>query len=657
MGTFFDFLSGSISSKIQEIIGWVLTYLNQTPDVSNASLWPAIAAAHDGFSWLGGFFVVALTFQGVKYVMAADSPGGRANAKSGVQKLVVGMAFISVNGLLFGLGLDVSRGLGDAFMWKTAQSVSNFDVLLLAAMGTLTCFLLPVASLVIGGFLLMVLARYIMILVLYAFFPLILAFYFTNFSFLHRLGARGLNLYIAAVLSYPVMAFMFGMGLDMVNIAVGTSNPAAYGAGAFNPLDKIVTLTMGIVVLGLGAISPVMVLGLAEKAGSMLQLGGVAAGVIVGAVATPATGAAVAGITMAGGQAVSGLGGGFNALGGGSSMTASMRQGLVHAASTGSKGFTEYQKGKAAEEKEMKFGPPKDIHSPLVSRSASAKVPNTGGRSVQSIVEQRMAQVAAKGHHDIFSTAGFKSFVSECAQDPGFSNALRVYNQQSGNYTDLDDRGKPTEKSRVVDWTRFEGRWNTEGREFLMQTAAGGGLVELSEEGNVNVTEKGRTMLQRHGVEVSELEARKTPYGKSMESQEQVRWASEDGIIQDGQVLFKSPGVYNAEGYSYTVSEKAGRYHVMAEGNNQGTYTSFNPADIGVASQQEAAAKIIQVSHESGLKPEEVAHYMHDWRPAGVTHHGYTWHQDKGDYYENMVVDSSDVKNTYKWRTEKGSKV
>ena len=40
-------------------------------------------------------------------------------------------------------------------------------------------------------------------------------------------------------------------------------------------------------------------------------------------------------------------------------------------------------------------------------------------------------------------------------------------------------------------------------------------LVELTEDGNIHATEKGRTMLQRHGVDVSGMELRRSPYGYS----------------------------------------------------------------------------------------------------------------------------------------------
>jgi hypothetical protein len=284
-----DSVSATVDENFRQAIVLIAAYITSNPSLGD---WPTLTAIHDGFSWVAGFFTVALTFQGVKYVMAADSPGGRANAKATVQRLIAGMAVVAVNGHIFALGLDLSKALTDAVISDAAYSTGSASLALITASVGVACLVSPVAVLGVLALLMALASRYMLLLILWALFPMILAFYFSQFGFLTRLGGRGLNLFIAAVLSNPVMALIFKVSLDMFNAA---ADPAT---ASLNVADKFLAFLLALAGFALAGLSPIMMLGLLDRVGAIVGAaatgvgsiaGGAAAGAAAGGLVTTAS--------------------------------------------------------------------------------------------------------------------------------------------------------------------------------------------------------------------------------------------------------------------------------------------------------------------------------------------------------------------------------
>jgi hypothetical protein len=276
-----DYAKSSLDSHFRHAAGLVAQYVTANPDLK---AWPTMTAVHDSFAWIGGFFMLALSYQGLRYVMSADSPGGRAASKAAVQRMIVGMVFVSLNGYVFTLGLEVSGALTDALVADAVyNSSANVELLFLASSFGIACAVLPLGVLAIFALLLAVVFRYMLVLILWGLFPLILAAYFSQVGFLARLGGRGVSLYLSAVLANPIMALLFKISIDLLNAAADPST------ASWNVTDKFLAYMMALAGLAAAALSPLLTFGLLGSLGAVTSAAAAAAGAVFG-------GAAAAGV-------------------------------------------------------------------------------------------------------------------------------------------------------------------------------------------------------------------------------------------------------------------------------------------------------------------------------------------------------------------------
>ena len=276
----YDLIVSLMFLRIKDAIGIIVGSLTATPDLTQ---WPIMSGINQGFTLLGGFFMLALTFQGIKYIMSADSPAARANSKTAIQKIVLGMILVSSNGIIFNLGLDLSKALTNAFVeGMSADENALAKVIMLQTM-SLACIIAPLGLLSILLLLFMFLARYMLIILLFAFFPLILALYFSQLTFLKRMGERGVSLYISVLVCGPVMAFIFKLSYDLL---IASTNAASNGQAQVNAIEPLVALLMSLIGFALAGLSPLATLGLINNIAAVSSvLGGTVAAVAGGATA------------------------------------------------------------------------------------------------------------------------------------------------------------------------------------------------------------------------------------------------------------------------------------------------------------------------------------------------------------------------------------
>ena len=289
-----DLLKTGMDSTFKRAVGLVLMYVMGRPSLSD---WPTFQAIHDSFAWISGFFMLALMLLGIRYEVSADSPSGRASSKLAVQKMIAGMALVSLNGPIFQTGLDLSDALTNALIASSAYNVAGeVELAMLSATLGLACLLMPLATLFAVGLLVVVMSRYVLLLLLWAFFPLILAFAISQLSFLSRIGSRGVNLYIAAIISNPVVAVIFKISLDMLHAAADPSTVS------WNVADKLLAFMMSIAGFAMACLSPFILLGMTEMRGAIATVAAGAAGAAAGGITGAAAGGVVTSYAAQGGS-------------------------------------------------------------------------------------------------------------------------------------------------------------------------------------------------------------------------------------------------------------------------------------------------------------------------------------------------------------------
>ncbi|MBU0762182.1 MAG: hypothetical protein KKD39_04095, partial [Candidatus Altiarchaeota archaeon] len=286
----FDFLRSIVTLNLVDALKILSTSFSvgMTPGD-----WPTLTAVHNSFTWIGGFFVVAFTLQGIKYIVSADSPHGRAQAKQDIQKLVVGMVVVGLAGHIYQLGLDLGDAMTASFVsfqqpnWNTVEGLLNRLVMSTVVI----CIITGVGSFFAIFFLVVVSLRYLLLLVLWALFPVILALYVSGMGFLSRIGAKGVNLYIACVFSGPVMALFFNFSLNTL------SNLAQHGFEPSNAFDSLIALLLAYGGFIAAILSPTLLFGLTDKFGTIANTAASLGGAVAGGVVTGGVGA-VAGSMM-----------------------------------------------------------------------------------------------------------------------------------------------------------------------------------------------------------------------------------------------------------------------------------------------------------------------------------------------------------------------
>jgi hypothetical protein len=442
----------------------ILQYIVSNPDMDN---WPTFTAVHNSFAWLGGFFMLALTYQGIRYIMAADSPASMANTKANVQRLIVGMVMVSFSGLIFNLGLDVSSGMAGAFVTEGLNDATGMELTVIATTFGLACVMVPAGFIFALLLLLAVVLRYMILLILWALFPLILALYFSQMSFLTEVGGRGVNLYLAAIISNPVMALIFKVSLDMMHAACDPTTVS------WNVADKFLTFAMSVVGLAVAGLTPLMMLGILNKAGAVVQVAGTAVAAAAGGGVASAfgtyAGSVAGGITLAGDNAAR-LG--FN--------DAGIRNSLEYARGRADEGLKSAA-AKVAATQDYDVG----TDQGKIDFMSAVDLERYGMLKEQGIVRQDQSDIAQLGDagkalaaKGIIDIGGYSEWTAPYGRGFGDAVSRRIANQQ-GLLSD----------GRLVMKNAAHASYTQAGKEYrLAANAAEGGGFNVAVEGPKNMT-------------------------------------------------------------------------------------------------------------------------------------------------------------------------
>lgn len=260
-----DYTYQMMDLSMEKLLDLIVLGINQQPDFDS---WPTLKKIRDGFSWISGFFILALTIQGLKYTLSAGNPTTRYMVKNEIQKLFVGMIIISINPTIYGFCLDFSQQLTNAFIEKNNMPSEKMEYLLFLGTTELMCILMPLTLLITLILASIVFARYVLTLVIGAFFPIILCMYFSQISLLKNLGSRGLNLFLICMISPPAMALLYRESMRILQISVESTDVT-------NPIDPILGIMMALAGFILTALTPILMFGL-EKPLTAIATGGLA---------------------------------------------------------------------------------------------------------------------------------------------------------------------------------------------------------------------------------------------------------------------------------------------------------------------------------------------------------------------------------------------
>jgi hypothetical protein len=629
-------------SKSVEVIMQLLSLVPNIHDqVDGKSVWPVTQAIHNSFWWIGTMFIVILTYQGVRYVAAADSPGGRAAAKERLKRLFVGMIIVSLSGFIYDFGIQIAQTLNNFFINASGfelNKLSSISAIALSGIfATLSCFLLPLTALIIVAMVLMLAARAVILMICYAFMPLILALMFSGLPMLQKLGKRGFNLFLAAILSFPIMSYLFFQSISILVTTINTS-------GLENTGEAMMYGSIAVAGLAVATISPLITLGLVEMGGSILQAGGT----VVGALGGP-KGMVVGGAMKGLGSVLTGVSKDTKPIQVG--MPSQTREGIMRAVQSTTTGVKDYKdaEAKAKEEEKKLSGKPTDIVGPLYSPLFAAKAPGTD-KSNQHVLEQDGMSLVASGRYNVRTEEGLVKFWSDSMSKPRIKAVYDSINSQA------EERGPNGEQIR---WSEFGGEWR-KGPEGFLQTLKGGGLVAESSDGTLYVTDKGQENHQPPEYERTPA----TPFAdntiryEAPTSKESYEMAREAGVAYGGGVIFDESNTTEDNiscvdgSYKMAVSydQNTGTAHTYVNGQDRREYSNFNLNEAKIKNPTEIPKRIEDISKDSGLSPDAILHAMHDC-PNYIghqvrrdihrqRHEGHIFTKDiGGGYYENMILD------------------
>ncbi|MFH0863232.1 MAG: hypothetical protein V1875_09440 [Candidatus Altiarchaeota archaeon] len=300
----YDFAINAFTLNIKGTIRLIALNMAAKPDLKN---WPLMSAVHDSFFWLSGFFMVALMYQGIRYVLSADSPGGRANAKLAVEKIIVGMIIVSMNGVIFQEGLNFSAALTDAFVGPVDATEPALAKLLFLGSLELACLIAPLGLICVVLLFLMFLCRFMVLILIWAFFPAILALYFSQIGYLARLGQKGVNLFVSAIAAGPIMGLLFRVSYGMLIAAAASFESSSQAR--INGLEPFLALFMSLIGFLLAGLSPIITFGLFDRAAAVIGMATTAVGAVVGGAAGGAAGAAAGGLVTSAASSLKGAAG------------------------------------------------------------------------------------------------------------------------------------------------------------------------------------------------------------------------------------------------------------------------------------------------------------------------------------------------------------
>ena len=239
-------------------------------------------------SLLQPVFVLLLVVSGFYLTLMSGSPAGRSRAKSLFWKLLIVMILVSLSLDIFELLVAMSEALSRKILAEVNPSVTPLDVFpityaLMAIVGLfLTVFGIIPILISLG-------ARWILLLIMAALFPLALLFSFLDLpvlgSMTKEIGMKMLRYSLAVIFAQPVQALMLAITITAYN-SIGLSF-----SGFFIPL---IMLIAGLIAI---TAAPLIVLGVMRWIGGAFMLLGLLAA-LKGNIAASYAATTIGGIMM-----------------------------------------------------------------------------------------------------------------------------------------------------------------------------------------------------------------------------------------------------------------------------------------------------------------------------------------------------------------------
>lgn len=471
--------NGGTLTSLKEKIAWNPN-IEEYPVINNMmTFWLYI---------LGGYFTISLMLLGYKYMTSGDDPRGRVESTIAIKRLFVGMVVVLLSKEIYNLLLYFSSSVS-GFIMSVNPDITKFVDALMSTNTTL--FVLGFAAIVSLAAMAVMLLRFIMVLVLAMLFPLILAFYYTKLPFVEDLGRKGISWVFSAMVAQVLMAGFFVMSI--------------ISAGSFDAQDPVGSMMA-----------------------SMLFIAG-----LVGMTVAPLGSLA---ITRALGSTVSAIGGGVALAGAASANPALMAAGSVAAAGGGIlQGTSDVTSAELVSANAIsRYNSPKKSSSPK-SREASddSSTPQiwsgmdrkVDGRTIQSWAEQtafaEIEEAESSGRPYNINDEGFGRTLSRGMMGRGFNKPSRTYNDM---YPKM---------GRC--WADGGGELPMHLKETWIPHWQKHAAVDVDEDGNLHVTEKGMQVVKKYGHHSNPvMDSRKRLVKPSTESNFR---PDADSILKDGSSL------------------------------------------------------------------------------------------------------------------------
>ena len=236
-------ISGVIGSIIRAVANFVAqgmgTIFTWNPTVwsSNpADISPAIRAIQPIiFYTLGVLYILLLIVNGIYFIWGAISPATRAQCKERIQRLILSMILVIVSPLLFQFMLELNNSIVESIFNTAGLPIGStvfftaITVIVALSLVVVMFFIpgliiLPIAGFVFGLIMILIapiliaVMRYVSLVVLAAFFPLVIFMYFIDLT--KDLGARFIRMTLVWIFTPIIMAIFF----VIMNMAITVTN-------------------------------------------------------------------------------------------------------------------------------------------------------------------------------------------------------------------------------------------------------------------------------------------------------------------------------------------------------------------------------------------------------------------------------------------------
>ncbi len=234
-----------------DIMTWTLTW---NPKVSIVK-----PITDDFIQLLTPIYVIAFLISGFYFFFYSDSPRGRARAKSTILKLLISIAIVIAAPVIYQLLLDLSEIGVNFIIQSEPYTINATNALGIYSLGPLWLLITLIIILIM---LLVQIMRYFVLLVIAAFFPMIIFLYF--FDFTRSYGQKLMELTFAFIFAPVSQAFAIVFFLK-----------TAQGMGpSLSPFGMLSTAILFLGALLLVIIAPLITMKLIKWIGALIVAAG-----------------------------------------------------------------------------------------------------------------------------------------------------------------------------------------------------------------------------------------------------------------------------------------------------------------------------------------------------------------------------------------------